>query len=348
VRTCHLAALSEADASDVTLGERDAEGIDIRIQRIGAHSISGVVVDSAGAPADAAEVTAWPLDEYGTRAHSSTHATAFRLDGLTPGRYLLFARLGGSSPGDPNPPAREEERAYATVDLQAADATGIVLSASKATTVRGTLIFEGNPAPRNAERGIVVRMTPSAATSQVWEAQPPYAVVADNSTFELRGLYRRPLAVSVDGLPDGWALKSVLYGGRNITFTPTDFGIGPKPARLDVIVTNRVARPSIRVTDESGVPVATYNIVALHADSSRWVLGLRSIPGTPSADGHLPLGTLVPGDYLLAALPLADYLILARDHTQFERVRGIATRVTFGEGDARTIDLRLGRLPDKR
>ena len=49
VRTCHLASMSESTAADVILDTEDATGIDIRIQRTGTYSVSGSVLDAAGA-----------------------------------------------------------------------------------------------------------------------------------------------------------------------------------------------------------------------------------------------------------------------------------------------------------
>ena len=345
VRTCHLAALNDAEASDVTLAGRDATGIDIRVQRIGGRSISGSVSDAAGAPANGAYVTAWPFDELNASGSATTRGGMFVVNGLTPGRYALLAGIGGALPGDPNPPKRDEERAYATADITAVDATGIALSLSKAITARGRVTFEGNAPPPAALRQVLVYAQPQE--SRWLPARPPVATLNDDMTFELRGLFRQPMVIRVLHLPDGWALKSVRSGGRDVSLVPTDFG-AESDARLDLVVTDRVAQPSVRVADDRGTPLATFQVVAIPADPSRWRLGLQIAPGTPSPAGVVKLGTFVAGDYLVAAVPLEDFATLVRDSSRIGDLARIATPITLTQGDTRTIDLTLARLPDKR
>jgi hypothetical protein len=96
------------------------------------------VSDAAGAPASGAHVTAWALDELIHRGRRRRRRR-FRVRGQRADTGPLRAPgwIGGALPGDPDPPKRDEERAYATADITAVDATGIALSRSKAFTVRG-------------------------------------------------------------------------------------------------------------------------------------------------------------------------------------------------------------------
>ena len=58
--------------------------------------------------------------------------------------------------------------------------------------------------------------------------------------------------------------------------------------------------------------------------------------------GAYAIGRLLPGDYLLAALPDEA---LAGDHDTdfYEALARVATRVTVGDGDKKTLELRLVR-----
>jgi hypothetical protein len=136
--------------------------------------------------------------------------------------------------------------------------------------------------------------------------------------------------------------------GRDITYVPTDFANPSSTSRLELVVTNRVARPSARVTDEQGAPVTAYHIVTLPADPARWKLWAAIIPGTPSADGALKLGAMLPGDYFVAALSPEDLVVLIRDRGRLDAVASIGTNVTLRTDDTRTIELRLAKLPEKR
>jgi hypothetical protein len=109
---------------------------------------------------------------------------------------------------------------------------------------------------------------------------------------------------------------------------------------LELVVTNRVARPSVRVVDDEGRPVTDYGLSVLPADPTRWN-GLNAI---------------VPGDYLLAALSTDEYNLLVFDPARFTDSRrkriddlvAASTRVTFVEGDDRTINLRMTALRQRQ
>jgi len=343
VPTCHPAAV-EAEASDVVLTSGDALGIDIRVQRVGSYSVSGSVVDAAGALVDGAAVGAFPFVESGSSAFVTARDGEFVLKGLTPGRYIIRASVGDRQPGNPREPGREPEVGYASADVDVVDTTGIAVTLSRPVRVPGSVTFEGSQAPPGRGLRMAVHARPPDDSRFRFEGPPPVSPVDDNLAFQLNGLYRLPVVVGIQGLPDGWALSSVRYEGRDITHVPTDFGSGPSPGRLAIIVTSRVAHPSVRVTDEDGTPVISYHVLALPADPSRR-LGLVTIPGSPSHDSVLKLGAMLPGEYFLAALPMAEYLRLMRDRTRIDAVASVGTRVTLAERDDRTFDLRLITLP---
>jgi protocatechuate 3,4-dioxygenase beta subunit len=347
-RTCHPASVVEREAGDVLLTSHDASGIDIRVQRVGGYSISGSVLDGAGAAVAGAGVGAYSLDDFGASSYATSRSGEFVLKGLTPGRYTIRAAVGGAPPGDTRPPVREMEVGYAAADLGAVDATGIVVMLSKPATVLGRVVFDGNPAPRATGLHMVVQMRPSEGGLLRAEMRPPFAAVNDNLEFALTGLYRLPLAVDIHGLPDGWALKSVRYQGRDITHIATDFGGSPSPTRLEIVVTNHVAHPSVRVTDEQGVAMTSCRVIAVPADPSRWQLALRAVQETLTPDGIVKLGAMLPGDYLIAALPTYEFFTVMREPARIDDLATVATKVSVREGDDRTFELRLINLPPAR
>lgn len=177
--------------------------------------------------------------------------------------------------------------------------------------------------------------------------RPPFSPVNDDLRFELAGLYRRPLIVWIRDLPPGWALKSVHYDGRDITGLPTDFGTASPQSRLEVVVTSRVAVPVVRVTDEQGQPVTAYHVILIPVDPAQWQRVVSGDPTTPDRDGVERLAPRLPGEYLVAALPWEDSLVLARDPSRLESLASVARRITLTEGD-QTLALRLAALPRAR
>ena len=353
VATCHPAAIVEAAASDIVLTSQDATGVDIRVQRVGSRSISGTVSGPSGAPIDGAEVSAYALADSGSSISTQSRNGAFALQGLTPGRYVIKATLGDPHREDPRPPERELQVGYASAEVDVVDVTGVGVDLSKPVRAAGRVVFEGSPSPGTS----VLRMVVQASTPDVlrsrFEGRPPFSPVGDDLTFELKGLYRLPLLLGIHGLPEGWVVKSVRDGNRDVTHLPIDFGSRPSPGGLEIVLTNRVARPSVRVTDQQGAPVTAFQVVAVPVNPARRRVGTVVVPGilfprAPSSDGVLKVGAILPGEYFLAALSTEDSVMLMRDPAWIDGIAGMGTRVTLEERDDRTFDLRLLGLPARQ
>ena len=346
-RTCYPAAVNDADSSDVTLATADVTGIDIRLQRVGSRSIAGTVIDAAGVPVEDAYVTAFSEDTS-RNGSARARAGAFVLKGLVPGRYTVRASIGGARPGDADPPSREAEMGDVAVDVSAIDATNVTLALTKAVTVHGTVTFEGGraPSPSAILRAKVWARPPSASSPM--SGPPPTARVKDDLTFDLGDLFRTPVVIRMQDLPDGWELKTVRYDGRDITYMPTDFAGAPL-ARLDLVVTSEVARPTARITDDRGEETQAAFPIVLQVDPSRWKMGISGTTGMPKRlpDGTVELGTLLPGEYFVAALSMDDYFSVMRGIDRLDAVARVATKLTFEKGDTRTVTLRLSSLPDR-
>jgi hypothetical protein len=346
VKTCHPAAIDEALAGDVTLTSQDHTGVDIRVQRIGSHTIAGFVMDAAGVPVDGARVSALPTDDSMYPAQATTQGGAFVLKGVTPGRYVIQAVVGESHPGDPNPPRREMEMAYVPIEVSGADVAGVAVTLSKPAKAAGRIVFEGDTAPRGDRLRLAVQ-TRTEEPAARYDRRPPFAPVNDDLTFELSGLYPQRYLIRIQDVPDGWVLKTIRYQDRDITHVPVDFAAAAR-SPIQITLTNRIARPAVRVSDDQGVLLTGYGVVAVPADPATWQNGFSVVGEMPSPDGVLKLGPWLPGDYVLAALRNSDVILLWRDRTRMTGLASVGTRVTFQKDDARTIDLRVVTLPDKR
>lgn len=343
VRTCHLASLSVSSAADVILDTEDATGIDIRVQRSATYSASGSVLDAVGAPAEGAFIGSM-RDDQSMDSYGASRGGQFLLSGLLPGHYVVWASLGGpANPGDTRPLARERQFGYTTLDIDG-DTSGIVLSLSKGVKITGRVRFEGG-ARAPGQLRMVVQTRVSQAVMNFAE-RPPFSAVDDDLNFTLTGVYRVPLIVGMQGLPDRWVIASVAFEGRDITDIATDLGANPK-GRLEIRLTSRVARPRIRVTD-GGKPMTSYAVVLLSTDPPRRNSALGNTDGTPSRDGVLQLDAMLPGEYLAAALTSGEYELLMRDPSRIEALASIARRVRLAEGDDQMLELQLTRLPRAR
>src|SRR6185503_14935100 len=99
----------------------------------------------------------------------------------------------------------------------------------------------------------------------------------------------------VTGLPEGWLLQSVRFDGRDITDLATDLAARSPAPPLEITLTNRVARPVVRVTDDRGEPVTAYTVLVIAADESRQRLARSMIDKRADDTGVTKLGPLRPG-----------------------------------------------------
>ena len=342
VKTCHPSAASEGAAADVTLTSSDVSGIDVRVQRTGGRTVTGTVVDAAGMPANGANVSAVSVEEFNRSGSATVRDGAFSITGLLPGVYMLRAEIGGQRLGDPNPPSREREMGQLEADLSAVDATGVPLALSKAVKVRGRVLFDGGPPSPSQVSRLLVHASPLFS---VFFHEAP-APVRDDATFELPEIFPLAELVSVQGLPDGWAVKSVRVNGRDVTYAPANLATGGH--QIEVTITNRLARPVIRVKDAEGQAATDARVLALPAAAKPWDTTFGAIDGRASADGDVKLGPLPAGEYLLVALSPDDLSLLFLDRSRRASLVQIGTMVTLKEDESPRIDLRLARLPEKR
>ena len=346
VQTCYPQALSPESGADVVLVDRDANDIDINILRTVPRSISGTVIDESGAPVEDASVFAYPAGLDTAGGSTRTRGGAFSIRSLLPGTYSVIAFVGGRVRGNPEA-AAERQEGYALADATSVDVTGVTVQLRRPAQLQGRLLFGATAPPRNASR-VTVQLYSADVSLGFIASDPPSAVVNDDLTFGLANIFHAPMIVSVRELPEGWVLQAVRYGGRDVTFRPTDFASGA--GVLEIVLTNRVARPLARVTDDDGKTVPNCTVLILPAERAQWRGGVRTSESDSPARGVHTLGTLRPGDYLLAAISTADWIAMQRDRrlARLELLGPLATPVTLREGDTTTIELKPVKLPEKK
>jgi len=125
-----------------------------------------------------------------------------------------------------------------------------------------------------------------------------------------------------------------------------DSGIEIKPnedvAGVEIEMTSHAAELSGRVTNARGAAVKDYAVVVFPQDRDRWgATGVRYMKsGRPDQDGRFKIVAVPPGDYAAVAL---DYVEPGEssDPEFLERVRMRATPFSIGEGETKTLDLKL-------
>ena len=342
--SCHPAALKPADAADVSLSTRDVTGVDIAVQRLGGRTISGSVTDASGAPVDGAWISIHPVQfDMNVSASVRSRAGVFSVSGLLPGRYSVVASTGNAPPGFGSD-AASRERGSATADVTAVDASGVHVKTALPRVLTGRIVFDG-AAPRPAGILKIVLRPTEEARAGIMGTWPAVAARVDG-TFELGGVYSVPSVLDVTGLPAGWAVARITLNDAEVTWRNVDYTAPPR-ARVDVFLTSNVSSPVVRVINERDEPVVNARIVATPKDPAFWRTGLRWIEATTRPDGTVALPSMVPGDYLLAALSLEDAMTLLRDRDRLDELASFATAVRLDRGEPR-LSLPLARLPEKK
>ena len=338
IPTCYPSATQESAAEAIVLEAGGIEGVELRMQQRPTYVVSGVVVDSNGAPASGFSVTLSRREANGTSGFSRPSrggSASFVISDLVPGTYAVGAQMGEQGPVG-------VER----VEITATDIEGLVITLKQPVEVRGTVKFEDAPPAAGWQRDrISISARPSERLGSVRYMAP--SGVAEDMTFSLKGLVG-PSLISVSGIPAGAAVREVRYRTRDIRGRPTEFD-GDSRYPLEIVLTTRLAELSGRVVDQRGSPVAAASILYFSTDPEVWDDG-PLVSGRSRPDGTFRRPGILPGDYFVVAVPEADYQLVSRpfDERQLylKRLSRVADRVTLLDNDRRALDLTLQRLPE--
>jgi Carboxypeptidase regulatory-like domain len=257
----------------------------------------------------------------------------FELSGITPGDYSIDVRPTNPNPGSGNEP----EMASANVTVTGQDISGLTLVMSKGGSARGQIVFDDGKVPQSV-RPSAVRLFANS-TSFAPMTIPGRSSVKDDWSFEIAGISGERLIRAQ--LPPGWALKSVIYDGSNVTDRAIDFGTSGELAGLQIVLTQRQTDLSGTVVDLRGNPIKDYVVVVFAEDSVHWVPQTRFIrTSRPDQDGRFAIRGLPPERYLAVAV---EYLEPGEETSPetLEQLKSMATSLSLAEGETRTAELKL-------
>ncbi len=264
---------------------------------------------------------------------------SFTINGLAPGDYTLQVQ-GQGAPGQP----AEAEYASADISVAGADITGVQLTAVKPSTITGRLVIGSGDGRALRPSALRVGTAPMPTGGINFGPFPQPGPVNDDWTFQAKarsGLMR----INTQGLQPPWTIKAVRYRGSDVTDSGLDVKANEEITDVEIELTNRITDVSGLVTNSRGEPVKDYWVVLFARDSdkrrppSRYIRVIRSDQ---------------EGRFKVTGLPAAEYLALAVDSVDageasdpefLDRIQTLATRFTLGEGETKTLDLKLNSLP---
>jgi protocatechuate 3,4-dioxygenase beta subunit len=332
---------SEAQVIMVGLSQ-DVSEIDFKLARVPTASISGTVTDSQGRPVRASVLMATSQRSGGLAAEPIMNGSdidgRFQLRNVPPGEWVVQASGPSSTSG-------EGEFAAQFLTIDGRDVTGLSLQLSAGSRVEGRVVFDGvgDVSPST----VVITAPPSDFDRATLIGGGPgrFVQVAADGTFALDGL-NGPRRIRLLRAPESWCLKAVVANGVDVTDTPLAFGMKEASlAGVEIVLTNKTARVSGRVTDASGRPAADYTVVVFSPSADRWYQGSRFFSFTrPKPDGS----------FAIAGLPQAEYYVAAVDWMQgnegfgewqdpklLNELAPHATRVILAESQSLSVTLKL-------
>jgi hypothetical protein len=338
-------SLTQAQA--ITLGTGAEAAADIQIVPARTARVSGIVLGSSGEPvparvgllSEAVSIAPGPfMLQLGADADASGR---FTVENVPPGSYMLTAmnfpglRSASVSPSGLAVRGDGVFRGPEGVTLPLVVADDDISDLTLVTRPGGVLVGRFVPdagVVQPLPAGLRISIASGPASGRTHDA----ATVQSDFTIELMG--GGPYRFQVEGVPEGWAVKSVQVNGVDVTDSAID--VQPEQATMRIVLTDRPT--SLNGSVESRDPALGHDVLVFADDETKWMWPSRYVKvARTDEQGRFSIRGLPAGErYLVAAF---DYFEDGdeQDPQFLERIRRSATSVLLTEGASQTIQLRV-------
>lgn len=330
--------VADAQKVTVTIGQA-VSNINIALTVARMARVSGTVVDAQGKPANGGNVNL--IQRSGAMMMGFAMASirpdgTFTATNVPPGEYVLRAYFGSGMMVDPLAGSATQK-----VSVSGEDVEGVRLEVPRVAYATGRIVLDG-AGPTSTIRASQFRISASPVERDLFGTGPQSTgEVHDDFTFAMKVLPCVCTVGAYAGQGTSWYLKSVSLDGADVTDTGIDFRSDQQVDGLEITLTNHPNELSGLVTDAKGAASKDYTLILFARDPERWKPGSRSI-GTsrPDQDGRYKMRGMPAGDYYAIAV---DYVEPGQwtDPDYLNRIQAGATAVTIGEGETKTLDLKL-------
>jgi len=328
---------------------QDLFGADMALATVETVQVEGTLVDPEEQSFQRTTVVLRSPTSRTSQAARVTAGGTFRFRDVVPGLYFLVVQEPRCEPSDPPCDARAMRSAdrwagiFEPVEIST-NLSGIRLIAGQGARLEGRILVDPPSSVLDTKTLRVIAARHLGSQPNVTEAETIVGgrTVADDGTFTIEHVRGRA-TLEVMSLPEGWVVKSVRVGNRDVTDEPTDFGEATVGA-IEITVTNRLTQLFGRVSDSRGNGVASYTIVVFPDDRDRWVVPSRLVRGVRSGSDTL---------YEIRGLPSGSYLAVAvnslamnawNDPNVLQSLSSSATPFRLEDGERRALNLRLSAV----
>lgn len=362
--TFHPGTTISSDAARVRIGAgEERAGVDVALTPVRAARVSGTI-HSGDVPVQrlrpSLSVIGPPQPGIVSPSLAGPNADGvFSFSNVTPGRYALLVRSGPGAPmaltdgrtgTTTDNPDVAPRFAYADLDVNGADITGVVLTLRPSLSLSGRVEFQGATKPPANFAGVSLTIAAPGGPmpiilngAPVGATGPARAQVREDGTFQAVGIIPGTYTVTAT-VPAGWRLRSVVVNGRDVLDHRLQVD-GASTDISDAVVTFVDARSELggTLTTVFGQPATEFTVLAFPVDRGYWRPGARRIKTVrPASDGAFSIMDLPAGEYLLAALTDVDPRDL-QDSAFLEQIVGAAVKIIITDGQKTRQDLRIAR-----
>jgi hypothetical protein len=375
-------AVSASRATGIPLqaGE-ERTNVDFQLTPVPAVSLGGSVIGAAGPmantqvqliPADAEDLVS-PIETATTTTDGNGQ---FEFTGVPSGQYALRAQRTPRFAGGPGQtvtvmssgsggqmqfmttetraagsaalPTEPTLWAEVSVSLGARALAGLSVPLREGLTVSGQVSFMGAATPPTPDaRGNIGILLEPADGRTAGMTSIARGRVDPNGSFTTMGVPAGKYILRVMNAPQGWTLRSALFGGRDITETAIELKDG-NAAGVILSFTDRQTELAGTARDASGNGDATASILVFPVDPAGWLdtgsqpRRLRQVRA--NRDGSFKVGALPAGEYNIVAI--ADSAPRSWQDPQYlDAVARSATQVRLSEGETRSLTLTSTKGP---
>ena len=272
------------------------------------------------------------------RATPAAETTTVMAAGNNNNSLISFG--GGNAITIPDDPALWGETPLSVGDRDVAD---VAVTLHAGARINGHIEFVGTSAKPTAQFGSGSITIERADGQRSVNYRLDSAQVDAQWRFTTYGQQPGQYFVRVQYPPPNWYLKSVMFGGRDISIVPLDIA---ESSIDDVIITltdTTLSEISGTVTNERGQPYAEATIVAFPADRSLWTRtgqNPRNFRGAGvTSSGSYAIANLPAGEYFVAAITVAPAEWM--DPKTLDVLSRDAARVVIGDGEKKTQALHV-------